>query len=83
MMFFKKKAEKGPDSPSAIDKIVMGLIIGGAIGSIVGLSVAPEKGSETRGRLKTSSQLGIKIIKVIFGVLKERFKKLINKKNKS
>lgn len=30
------------------DKILMGAVIGGAIGSVLGASIAPKKGSETR-----------------------------------
>jgi len=31
-----------------MDKLVMGAIIGGAIGSVIGMSVAPKSGKETR-----------------------------------
>lgn len=37
---------------SALDKIFMGAIIGGAIGSVLGMSMAPKKGKETRKFLK-------------------------------
>lgn len=40
----KEKEEGG----KILDKVVMGAIIGGAIGSILGASIAPKKGSETR-----------------------------------
>ncbi len=43
----KKKKKKG-----MVDKLVMGAIIGGAIGSVVGMTVAPKKGDETRKYLK-------------------------------
>lgn len=42
-----KKRKKG-----MVDKVVMGAIVGGAIGSVVGLTVAPNKGKETRDYLK-------------------------------
>lgn len=49
-------AEKDPKKKksigSALDKIFMGAIIGGAIGSVLGMSVAPKKGKETRQFLK-------------------------------
>lgn len=40
------------EKKSAIDKIIMGAIIGTAIGSAVSLTVAPKKGSETREDVK-------------------------------
>lgn len=43
----KKKKKKG-----VVDKLVMGAIIGGAIGSVVGMTVAPKPGEETRKYLK-------------------------------
>lgn len=39
-------------SKGTIEKIVMGAIIGTAIGSVVGLSMAPKSGKETREFLK-------------------------------
>ena len=36
----------------SIDKLVMGAIIGGAIGSVLGMALAPRKGKETRKILK-------------------------------
>ncbi len=49
--FFKKKHEE-EKTKSTLDKIVMGAIIGTAIGSVIGLAVAPKKGKETRGFFK-------------------------------
>lgn len=43
-------------SGGAINKLVMGIIIGGAIGSVVGLTFAPRKGKETREILKKRGQ---------------------------
>jgi len=43
----QKKKRKG-----VVDKLVMGAIVGGAIGSVVGLTVAPKKGEETRKYLR-------------------------------
>lgn len=43
----QKKKKKG-----MVDKVVMGAIVGGAIGSVVGLAVAPKSGKETRDYLK-------------------------------
>ncbi|MFC1599656.1 YtxH domain-containing protein [Patescibacteria group bacterium] len=48
-MFGKKKKKK---KKGMMDKVVMGAIVGGAIGSVVGMTVAPKKGEETRKYLK-------------------------------
>lgn len=37
-----------PKKKKGIDKLVMGAIIGVAVGSVVGMAVAPQKGKETR-----------------------------------
>lgn len=49
-MFNKKKKEekKNKKKKSIMDKVVMGAILGGAIGSVVGITVAPKPGKETR-----------------------------------
>lgn len=39
-----------------IDKLIMGIILGGAIGSVVGLTLAPRKGKETRAILKKKGE---------------------------
>ncbi len=41
----KKKQEK---KKSTIDKLIMGAIVGGAVGSVIGMTIAPQKGKETR-----------------------------------
>lgn len=43
--FGKKKTEK---KKSKIDKLIMGAIVGGAVGSVIGMTIAPQKGKETR-----------------------------------
>lgn len=45
----KKKEEK---KKGTMDKLVMGAIIGTAIGSVIGMTVAPKKGEDTRQYLK-------------------------------
>lgn len=47
-----KKKKKG----GIFDKIMMGAIIGGAIGSVLGMSIAPKKGKNTRKILKKGAQ---------------------------
>lgn len=41
---------------STLDKIVMGAIIGTAVGSVLGMSLAPKKGEETREMLKDKKE---------------------------
>lgn len=56
----KNKMETSPENmenqnskkEGALDKILFGLLIGGAIGSVLGLTVAPDKGKKTRQELK-------------------------------
>ena len=40
--------EQKPAKKSSFDKLVMGAIVGVAVGSVIGMAVAPKKGSETR-----------------------------------
>ena len=44
----KKKENKPAKKQSGLDKILMGMVVGGAIGSVIGVGLAPKKGSETR-----------------------------------
>lgn len=39
-----------------IDRLVMGIILGGAIGSVIGLTFAPRKGKETREIIKKKGE---------------------------
>ncbi len=48
---------------SAVDKLVMGAIIGGAIGSVIGASMLPKKAKEKTGVKK----ILLKGIKKVFG----------------
>ena len=79
-MFGKKKNpddKKPPEKKkkSMVDKLVMGAIIGGAIGSVVGLSVAPKSGKETREYLmEKGSEAKKKGVKT-WEILKKWFKK--------
>ena len=47
------------------DKVIMSAIIGGAIGSVIGASVAPEKGKTTRKKLKNLFSKGSEKLKNI------------------
>lgn len=51
---FKKKSRE--EKKSKIDKLIMGMIVGGAIGSVIGMSIAPNKGKETREYLNKKSK---------------------------
>ena len=43
-----EQREQKPMKKSSFDKLVMGAIVGVAVGSVIGMAVAPKKGSETR-----------------------------------
>lgn len=60
----------------ALDKLVMGAIIGGAIGSVLGMAFAPRKGKETRKILKEKG-------KELYGKAEELKEKLTNPDNES
>lgn len=47
--------EKKPKKKSKVDKLIKGIIIGGAIGSVVGITLAPKSGRETRTALKNTA----------------------------
>ena len=50
-------ADQDPSSKkSTLDKIIMGAIIGTAVGSAMGLTLAPKKGKETREFLKEKGE---------------------------
>ena len=46
---------KKPKVGKKLFKVLTGMVIGSAIGSILGLTLAPKKGSETRKYLKDKS----------------------------
>lgn len=49
-------AEHDKKITKKFDNLVTGVIIGGAIGSVLGLTLAPRKGSETRQIIKDKSK---------------------------
>ena len=67
MFGFKKKKEQ--KKQGQLDKILMGVIVGGAIGSVLGVGLAPKKGSETRREVgKQTEKLMDKAKKAAWGV---------------
>lgn len=49
----------------AVDKVVMGLIIGGAVGSVLGMAFAPKSGKETRKVIKQKAEeIGGKMVEI-------------------
>jgi gas vesicle protein len=58
MFGFNKKKKEEQKKHRGLDKIVMGMILGGAIGSVLGIGLAPKKGSDTRKLIsKKASEL--------------------------
>lgn len=58
-----------------IDRLVMGIILGGAIGSVLGLTLAPRKGKETREIIKKKGQEFVRDHKEKFEGAKYQLKK--------
>lgn len=58
--FGKKKNKETGKKRSKLDKLIMGAIVGGAVGSVIGMSIAPQKGKETREMI---AQKGKELIK--------------------
>ncbi len=56
----KKKQEREQKKKSKLDKLIMGAIVGGAVGSVIGMSIAPQKGKETREMIAQKSKELIK-----------------------
>jgi len=62
-MFFKKDKKTAPIGKAIVTKkgkksLITGIIVGGAVGSVLSLLFAPRKGSETREKVyKTSKDL--------------------------
>lgn len=49
--FGKKKKQEPKKKQSSLDKILMGMVVGGAIGSVLGIGLAPKKGADTRKQI--------------------------------
>lgn len=65
--------EENSKKKHALDKIFMGAVIGGAIGSVLGASIAPKKGKETRKEIVEAVKNTGKGSKKLFQKLKEFF----------
>lgn len=49
------KMEEKQKKQTTFDKVVFGLLIGGAIGSVLGLAIAPDKGKTIREKIQKKS----------------------------
>lgn len=82
-MFFRRKKSQEPEKKEKRiwDKVLMGAIIGGAIGSVLGATIAPKKGKETRKELEEMAKNAKGSSKIFF----RRFKKMLRlgKKDKN
>ncbi len=78
--------ENNSKNKSTVDKIVMGAIIGTAIGSALGVTLAPQKGKETREFIKETSQdvgdLAKETGAGFFRLGKVLLKRILGRKNK-
>lgn len=68
--------EENKKRRGVFDKLILGAIIGGAIGSVLGLTLAPKKGKDTRKFLK---QKGTEIHKKIIDEYGENIEHLTEK----
>lgn len=69
-------AETGEDDKKkkhVWDKVLMGAVIGGAIGSVMGATIAPKKGKETRKEIIEMAKNAKGSSRVFFGRLKKMF----------
>jgi gas vesicle protein len=48
---------------NSLEKMIMTAIVGAAVGSVIGMSVAPKKGKETRKNILTKVKNIIKILR--------------------
>lgn len=76
--FGKKKQQAKPQQPakkkqSSLDKIILGAVVGGAIGSVLGVGLAPKRGVDTRRDI--GKQAG-KLFKTVSGAARDAGKKL-------
>ncbi len=62
------------DKKKMFDKVIMGAVIGGAIGSVLGASIAPKKGSETRQDIVDMAKSATKKNGLFIRILKKIFK---------
>ena len=54
------------DKKGKLDKVLMGAVIGGAIGSVLGASIAPKKGEDTRKEIIDMAKKAQKTSKGLF-----------------
>ncbi len=65
--------EEVPKKKHTLDKIFFGAVIGGAIGSVLGASIAPKKGRETRREIVETVKNTATGSRKLFQKLKEFF----------
>ena len=49
------------EKKGCVGKVIAGLVIGGAIGSVLGLAFAPQRGEKTRKELKKKTDKAVEI----------------------
>jgi gas vesicle protein len=68
----KQQQQPAKKKQSSLDKIILGAVVGGAIGSVLGVGLAPKKGSDTRKDI--GKQAG-KLFKSVSGAARDAGKK--------
>lgn len=69
----KNEENKKSSKMDTLDKVFMGAVIGGAIGSVLGASIAPKKGKETRQDILVAAKNAGKSSRKIFSKIKSLF----------
>ncbi len=69
----KNEENKKSSKMDTLDKVFMGAVIGGAIGSVLGASIAPKKGKETRQDILVAAKNAGKSSRKIFSKIKNLF----------
>lgn len=65
-------AEEGKKKRSIWEKLILGAVIGGAIGSVLGATIAPKKGEDTRKELKETVEKTKKGAQIIIGSIRKK-----------
>jgi len=71
----EKKKKRFGRAKKKLDKILLGVVIGGAVGSILGVTLAPKAGKDTRKEIQQKGRETWEKMSEIIGEKTERFRK--------